>query len=229
MNESNCDDHSLSKGRWPCIDLSFQFIWPGEVDPARKNPFCNDIAGLFDRMQKAFSHLVADERDRCGQDEVAAEIFLKIDLKKKEVILDRLFKYCDLEVHIFTELLAILQRHFTDCDLVVPTLQGYELAKEIKRFLGTPEIECIYLKTDGGERLLMGELLKKISFEEILEGTERHYLVRGGAEKRRQELGHGRELSMYHQGPDGEEEILWMQVRIVLLSSNPPGSSQTAK
>ncbi|HNX10024.1 MAG TPA: hypothetical protein PKL29_07905, partial [Methanothrix sp.] len=64
---------------------------------------------------------------------------------------------------------------------------------------------------------------------EILVGTERHYLERGGAEKRRQELGPGRELSMYHQGPDGEEEILWMQVRIGLLRSSLPGSSETAK
>ena len=229
MNESNYDDQGLSKGRWPCIDHSFQFIWPGEEDLTRKDPFCNDIVRLFDGIEKAFSHLGADDRACCGQDEVAVEIFLKIDLEKKEVILDRLFKYCDLDVHIFTELLAILQRHFPDCYLVVPTLQGYELAKEILRFLGSPEIECIYIKADGGETLLMGELLQGIGFREILEGTERHYLLRGGAEKRRQELGPGRELSMYHQGPDGEEEILWMQVRIGLLRSSLPGSSKTAK
>lgn len=226
MHESNYDSNNHSNGRWLCIEFSLHISWPEGEDKARKDPFCKDISRLFDLIQKAFSHLGADERARSGQDGVAAEIILKIDLQKKEVVLDRLYKYCDLETHIFTELLEILQRNFPDCYLVVPTLQGYELAKEIKRFLGPPEIECIYLKADGGERLLMGGLLQGIGFEEILEGTERHYQERGGVEKKRQELGPGRELSMYHQGPEAEEEILWMQVRIELLRSNLPNALQ---
>ena len=62
----------------------------------------------------------------------------------------------------------------------------------------------------------MGDALQGMSFEGILEDTERHYLERGGMEKKRQELGPGRELSMYWRGKDGEEEVLWMQVRIAL-------------
>jgi hypothetical protein len=77
-------------------------------------------------------------------------------------------------------------------------------------------MECIYLKSDTEERLLMGEALKGLSFERILEDTERHYRERGGIEKRKSALGPGRELSMYLKGEDGEEEVLWMQVGIGL-------------
>jgi len=112
--------------------------------------------------------------------------------------------------------LQTLQSHFSDCCLTVPSLQGYELAKEIRRFLGVPELVCIYLKGDSDERLLMGKSLREVSFESILESTEAHYRERGGAEKRKQELGGGSELSMYLLGPEGEEEVLWMQVRIGL-------------
>ena len=55
-----------------------------------------------------------------------------------------------------------------------------------------------------------------MSFEGILVDTQRHYEERGGVEKKRQELGPGRELSMYWRGVGGEEEVLWMQVRIAL-------------
>jgi hypothetical protein len=52
-------------------------------------------------------------------------------------MLDKLFKkYADIDHHLFTELLKILQRHFPDRDLMVPSLQRYELAREIRRFLG---------------------------------------------------------------------------------------------
>jgi hypothetical protein len=77
-------------------------------------------------------------------------------------------------------------------------------------------LQCLYLKGNGKERLLMGEALGEASFEGILEDTERHYRERGGVEKKRQELGPGRELSMYRLGAEGEEEMLWMQVRIRL-------------
>ena len=93
--------------------------------------------------------------------------------------------------------------------------QGYDLAREIRRFLGAAEVECVYLKGDE-ERLLMGDALQGLSFETILEDTQRHYEERGGVDKRRQELMPGRELSMYWRGAEGEEEVLWMQVRIGL-------------
>ena len=125
---------------------------------------------------------------------------MQVDLEKRKIVLDKLFKYCEMDFHLFTELLEILQRHFPDCYLVVPSLQGYELAREIRRFLGVPEVECVFLKGDTEERLLMGEALQGMSFEGILEDTQRHYEERGGVEKKRQELGPGRELSMYWRG-----------------------------
>jgi hypothetical protein len=79
-----------------------------------------------------------------------------------------------------------------------------------------PEVECVFLKGDTEERLLMGEALQEVSFEGILQDTQRHYEERGGVEKKRQELGRGRELSMYWRGAEGEEDVLWMQVRIGL-------------
>jgi len=205
--------------RWPGVHASIQFSAAATQDfAARRDGFCRDLGGLFDRLQEAFSRLPAPERESCGLDGMAAEVFLQIDLEKKEVVLDKLFKYCNLDFHLFTELLQALVSHFPDCCLEVPSLQGYELAKEIHRFLGVPKIECIYLKGDSDERLLMGEALREASFEGILDDTERHYRERGGVEKRKQELGAGSELSMYLLCPDGEEEVLWMQVRIGLSS-----------
>jgi hypothetical protein len=62
----------------------------------------------------------------------------------------------------------------------------------------------------------MGEALQDLSFESILEDTQRHYEERGGVEKKRQELGRGWELPMYWRRREGEEAVLWMQVRIAL-------------
>jgi len=94
--------------------------------------------------------------------------------------------------------------------------QGYELAREIHRFMGAPDLECVYLKGEAEERLLMSGALEGLSFERILEDTERHYREWGGMEKKKVEQGLGRELSMYLQGEEGEEEVLWMRVGIGL-------------
>ncbi len=205
------------EGRWPAIRASILFSSTLTPDAAaRRDEFCQDLESLFDRLQAAFSSLTEKERASFSQDGVAAEVFLQIDLEKREVVLDKLFKYCDIDFHLFTELLQTLQSHFSDCCLTVPSLQGYELAKEIRRFLGVPELVCIYLKGDLDEQLLMGEALREVSFESILDDTEKHYKERGGAERRKRELGKGGELSMYRLGPEGEEEVLWMQVRIGL-------------
>jgi hypothetical protein len=203
--------------KWLAVRASISF----SPDPppgwtARRKQFCRDLCQFFDRLQTASERLDVDGKEQCGLDGVAVEVFLRIDLEKKEVLLDRLFKYCALDFHLFTELLQILQRNFPECRLVVPSLQGYELAREMRRFLGPPEMECVYLKSDTEERLLMGKALKGISFERILEDTERHYRERGGIEKRKAVLGLGRELSMYLRGEEGEEEVLWMQVGIGL-------------
>ncbi|MCX6674029.1 MAG: hypothetical protein NTY37_09655 [Methanothrix sp.] len=208
-------DGSISK--WPSVTSSLRFS--GALTPqatARKGGFCRELCRLFDRLQEGFDRLSAVEKARCGLDGVAAEVFLQIDLEKKEVVLDKLFKYAEMDFHLFTELLEILQRHFSECDLLVPALQGYELAQEMRRFLGVPTVECVFLKGDSRERLLLGDALQEASFEGILGDTERHYQERGGVEKKRQELGPGRELSMYRRGREGEEEVLWMQVRIAL-------------
>jgi hypothetical protein len=66
-------------------------------------------------------------------------------------------------------------------------------------FWGRRQVECVFLKGDSEERLLMGRALPGLSFEGILEDTQRHYEERGGVEKKRQELG-GRELPMYWRG-----------------------------
>jgi CheY-like chemotaxis protein len=204
-------------GKWPSVRSSIDFSGvPAPDAGARNGSFCRELCRLFDRLQDGFDRLTADKKARCGLDGVAFEVFLQIDLEKRKIVLDKLFKYVDMDLHLFTELLEILQRHFPDCDLAVPALQGYELAREIRRFLGVPTVECVFLKGDTEERLLMGDALKETSFEVILEDTQRHYEERGGVDKKRQELGRGRELSMYWRGQEGEEEVLWMQVRIGL-------------
>lgn len=177
----------------------------------------NEISALFDRLQYEFDHLAEEERAKCGLRGVAVEIALKIDMNKREVVLDKLYKYCKMDVHLFTELLQILQRNFQDFTLIVPSLQGYELAREIYLFLGAPVIECIYLKGDTEDRLLMGEALQEVIFGRILEDTEKHYNELGGLEKKNEMLENGLEISMYHRGLQGEEEVLWMQVKIPLL------------
>jgi hypothetical protein len=206
-----------SSGRWPSVRASIEYS--GVVGPdaeARKSCFCRELCRLFDRLQEGFDGLGWEEKARCGLDKVAFEISLQIDLENRKIVLDKLFKYADIDLHLFTQLLEILQRHFSNCDLVVPSLQGYELAREIRRFLGAAEVECVFLKGDTEERLLMGDALQGISFEGILDDTQRHYEERGGVETKRQILGRGRELPMYWRGWEGEEEVLWMQVRIAL-------------
>ena len=203
--------------KWPAVRSSIRFIEGFALDATdKKYLFCRDLCQLFDRLQSASEELDASEKARCGLDGVAVELVLQIDMDKREILLDKLFKYCDLDFHLFTELLQILRRHYPDCRLIVPSLQGYELAREIHRFLGAPELECVYLKGEAEERLLMSEALAGLSFERILEDTERHYLERGGMDKKRAEQGPGRELSMYLQGEEGEEEVLWMRVGIGL-------------
>lgn len=206
-----------STGRWPSVRATIEFSGvAGPEAEARKSSFCRELCRLFDRLQDGFDSLGWEEKARCGLDKVAFEISLQVDLENRQIVLDKLFKYADIDLHLFTELLEILQRHFSNCDLVVPSLQGYELAREIRKFLGAAEVECVFLKGDGEERLLMGEALMGLCFDDILKDTQRHYEVQGGAEKKSQILGRGRELPMYLWGPEGEEEVLWMQVRIAL-------------
>jgi hypothetical protein len=204
-------------GKWPSVRASIEFSGvPTPYESARNGSFCRELCLLFDRLQEGFDCLGWEEKARCGLDKVAFEISLQIDLENRKIVLDKLFKYADIDLHLFTELLEILQRHFPNCYLVVPSLQGYELAREIRRFLGAAEVECVFLKGKSEERLLLGEALLGLSLDGILKDTQRHYEVQGGAEKKSQILGRGRELPMYWWGPEGEEAVLWVQVRIAL-------------
>lgn len=95
------------QGRWPSVRASIQFS--GVVtaeDLAGKGSFCMELCSLFDRLQEGFDRLDAAEKARCGLDGVAAEIFLQVDLEKGIVVLDKLFKYCDMDFHLFTQLLT---------------------------------------------------------------------------------------------------------------------------
>ncbi len=215
MAEELCE-----KGRWPAVMASVKYFgadanFSGQADQ-RQQQFRLGFFSLLDRLQESYALLSDAEKARCGEDGVAAEIFLQIDLSKKQVRLDKIFKYCEMDIHLFTELLEVLQNNFPDCDLMVPSLQGYDLAREIERFLGVPAIECIYLKGDLEERLLTGSSSSGPGFEDIMQDTARHYQERGGIETKRQELIPGTEISMFYLGPGGEEEVLWMQVRVPL-------------
>jgi hypothetical protein len=169
-------------------------------------------------MQGKFCSLPEDEREKCGQNGIAADIAFNVDVGKKEILLDRIYKYCDIENHLFKELAEILRQNFPGFILVVPALKGYQLAEEIHRYLGDAKVEWIYLKSRTGERLLMGNHLDGmgITFEGILRDTEKHYAKRGGMEKAKMETRSGFEISMYHRGEEGEEEVLWMLARVPL-------------
>jgi len=203
--------------KWPCVRASLEFIGVRDRDDlSRRDNFQAEISHLFDRFQEAYSGLARAEKDRCGLGGVAADVSLKIDMEKHEVILGRLYKYCAMHFHLFTEILQILRCNFSDYILIVPSLQGFELAKEILRFLGKPKIECVYLKGDCLERLLPGKSLPKSAFLDILEYTKSHYETKRDAKTGMQILDSGLEISMYYRGTEGEEEVLWMNVAIPL-------------
>lgn len=188
-----------------------------EEDGDRAGLFFAELYGLFDRLQEKYGRLPKEEREKCGQNGIAADIFFKVDIDKKEVLLDRIYKYCSIENHLFKELVDILRHHFPGFTLVVPALKGYQLAEEIHRYLGDAKVEWICLKSREDERLLMGEYLEGITFEGIIEDTQRHYAEIGGIEKAQMETRCGSEISMYHrdEGKD-EEEVLWMLVNVPL-------------
>ena len=216
----------LLLNKWPCIRASVEIIGGKSLDDLeRQDNFREGISCLFDRFGEAFGRLAEEEKAGCGLCGVAADVSIKIDMQKREVVLDRLYKYCALDFHLFTELLRILQSNFFEYILIVPSLRGFELAREIQRFLGTPRIECIYLKSNLHERLVSGKSLPEDAFSGILRDTARHYEAKGEAEKemhpsQKHLLDIGREMSMYFWGSEGEEEVLWMSVKIPL--SNRP-------
>jgi hypothetical protein len=219
LHSSIQDFADRASGRWPCATISLEIIGEKiEEDLKRRDRFLKDFSGFLDGLQEEFRRLPEADKAKCGMREIAAVIAVKVDMAKKEVVLNKLYKYCHINCHLFTGLLEIIQQNFQEYLLIVPSLRGYQLAKEIRRFLGMPEIECIYLKGDYDERLLMGESLAGLTVESVLADTEKHYRERGGLQKKVEELGSGLEVSMYHQGNEGEEEVLWMQVKVALSS-----------
>jgi hypothetical protein len=219
LHSSIQDFADKASGRWPCATISLEILGEkNEEDFERRDRFLKDFSGFLDGLQEEFRRLPEADKARCGMRGIATVIAVKVDMAKKEVVLNKLYKYCHINYHLFTGLLEIIRQNFQEYLLIVPSLRGYQLAKEIRRFLGMPEIECIYLKGDCDERLLMGESLAGLTVETVLADTEKHYRERGGLQKKADELGSGLEVSMYHQGNEGEEEVLWMQVKVALSS-----------
>jgi hypothetical protein len=217
LYNSSQDFADSASGRWPCATIALEFIGEKtEEDFKRRDRFLKDFSGFLDGLQEEFCRLPEAEKANCGMQGIAAVIAVKVDLAKKEIVLNKLYKYCHMDYHLFTGFLGIIQQNFQEYLLIVPSLRGYQLAREISRFLGMPEIECVYLKGDCDLRLLMGASLAGLTVESVLEDTDKHYRERGGLQKKVDELGCGLEVSMYHQGNNGEEEVLWMQVRVAL-------------
>lgn len=217
LTESGGHITAWDEDRWPAIHHPIEITGAKtEEDRNRRDQFLEDLEGLLDSLQKKFCSLPEEERRKCGQNGIAADIAFKVDMQKKEILLDRIYKYCNIENHLFKKLIEILQQSFADFNLVVPALKGYQLAEEIHRHLGNAKIEWIYLKSRTDERLLMGEHLQRIAFEGILEDTIRHYDEQGGIEAVEAQMRPGFEVSMYHCTESGEEEVLWMQVRAPL-------------
>ena len=221
MHGSIQDFADRASGRWPCATISLEILGEKiEEDFERRDRFLKDFSDFLDGLQEEFRRLPEEDRAKCGLQGIAAVISVKVDMAMKEVVLNKLYKYCHISYHLFTGLLEIIQQNFQEYLLIVPSLRGYQLAKEIRRFLGMPEIECIHLKGNCDERLLMGESLAELTVESVLEDTEKHYRERGGLQRKVEELGSGLEVSMYHQGNEGEEEVLWMQVKVALSNRN---------
>ena len=95
---------------WPAIRSSIRLSGQRALSDGRQqrwDGFCRDLRRFFDRLQESASRLHEAEKARCGQDGVAAEVFLQIDLAARQVVLDKLFKYCEMDCHIFTGLLEM--------------------------------------------------------------------------------------------------------------------------
>jgi hypothetical protein len=219
FSETTWGIYLVNANHWPAICHLVELNGAKtEQDKHRAVLFLVELHSLFDRLQEKYGNLPQKEREKCGQNGVAADISFKVDMVKKEILLDRIYKYCSIENHLFKELADILKHHFPEFTLVVPALKGYQLAEEIHRYLGDANIKWIYLKSSEDERLLMGEHLDRmgITFEGIIEDTKSHYAEIGGMEKVQMKTRCGSEISMYLRDDEGEEEVLWMLVNVPL-------------
>jgi hypothetical protein len=199
---------------WSAIAHTIEITGVSTVDlRERRDRFLRDLACLFEEIEEKFENLPEEHREKCGQTGIAADVSLKVDMEEKVIVLNRLYKYCEIDVHLFRNLIGILKQNFPEYSLVVPSLEGFQLAEEISKHLAGAFVEFLYLKGEDDERLLMGDRLKRIRLEDILEDTRQHYAERGGIEKKEAMTRCGGEISMFRRGEEGDEEILWMQLR----------------
>ncbi len=220
---------SVGADRWPSICHRIEVIGAKtEEDKGRVKNFYADLSRFFDTLQENYRTLQTEERDKCGQNGIAADVTFKIDIGENAIFLDRIFKYCSIENHLFKELIEILHLYFPEFMLIVPALKGYQLAEEIHRYLGDGKIEWIYLKSSENERLLIGEDIGDITLDGIIEDTKRHYAEIGGIVNAQMHRWRGSEISMYYRSKEGVEEVVWMLLKVPISNIMEMQDNSTA-
>lgn len=208
----------LGKDIWPAINHFIELTEANsEDDLIKKRHFSKEMRNLLDRLQERANNLSNEQTVACGARGIIVDMVLKVNIERKEVVLDQLYKYVIINIHLFEEISEILRHNFPDFTMIIPTLKGYQLADEISRHLYNAELECLYLKGDTYERFVVGNDLEGITFEGILWDTKRHYNNRGDIKRIEQQIKCGSDISMFYNGEGGEEEVLWMEVRARLI------------
>jgi len=215
--DSMMDYPTLGKDRWPAINHFIEVTKANrEEDLIRKRHFFVEMCNLLDKLQEKANNLSNEQKAACGARGIIVDIVLKVNVERKEVILDQIYKYISININLFKEISDILRHNFPDFTMIIPTLKGYQLADEISRHLGNAELVCLCLKGDTHERFVVEKDLKGVTFECILSDTKRHYNNSGGIKRIEQQTRCGSEISMFYNGERGEEEVLWMEARVRL-------------
>jgi hypothetical protein len=207
----------LDGDKWPAIYHRICVIGAKTDDDfKREAAFLKDISDFFSIFQEKFDILRQKQKELCRDRNIVADIAIEINISKKEVILFKLYKYININVHLFCEISRILQHNFPDFILIVPALKGYQLAEEINQHLGNVKLDCLYLKGDTDEKFVESKYLNSASFETILKDTKKHYSEQGGLEKAKC----GSDISLFFEDKegDGEKEVLWMKIRAPLVN-----------
>jgi len=216
--DSMIDYSGLGKDRWPAINHFIELTEANsEDDLGKKRHFFKEMCNLLDRLQEKADKLSDEQKVACGARGIIVDIVLKVNLERKEIVLDQIYRYIIINIHLFEKISEILRRNFPDFTVIIPTLKGYQLADEIGKHLYNAELECLYLKGDSQERFVAGNDLEGITFEGILRETKRHYNNQGGIKRIEQEIKCGSDISMFYNGERGEEEVLWLEVRARLI------------
>jgi hypothetical protein len=102
LSSSFQDFADSASSRWPCATISLEIIGEKiEEDLKRRDRFLKDFSGFLDGLQEEFSRLPEAEKANCGMHGIAAVIAVKVDLAKKEIVLNKLYKYCHMDYHLF--------------------------------------------------------------------------------------------------------------------------------